>query len=236
MLDLIVVEFLPHLFVSLKDVEVLSPHALEARDDTRNLDVHEQVDELEARQQVFETKAAQDLVHALGQERVEAHVHFFFTGKLAVDLATPHQVNYCQCNHARVERLDLVAQCNGIQDRDRLIEVALSRFALLLEVELSFGELECGHSLAEAVEVFHKQIEIVEGGGHLEFIVHAGEYFAFHHPDLLLCVTAVSGIGVVGGARRLNLFVLGSDVETGNSDELEVLLLDLGIIVEVPVG
>lgn len=94
-LDLVVLEFFPHFVVPVEDVEVLPPHPLESGHDSGDFNVHKKVNELEAGQQVFEAQAAQHLVDALCQERVETHVHLFLTGELALHFAAPDQVDHC---------------------------------------------------------------------------------------------------------------------------------------------
>jgi len=122
-LNLIILEFFPHFVVAMEDRDFLAPHALEAGNHLRDLNVHEEVDELEAGQQVFEAESAQHLVHAFSQERVEAHVHFLLTGEFALHLAAPDQLNHGQRHHARVEGLDLVAQGHRVQDGHCFLEV-----------------------------------------------------------------------------------------------------------------
>jgi len=53
---------------------------------------------------------------------------------------------------------------------------------------------------------------------------------------LLVGLASVGGVGLVGCARGVDLFVLRCDVEAGDPYELQLLLLDFGIVVQVAVG
>lgn len=125
----------PHLLVFLEDLHVMAPHALKARGHGGDLQVHEEVHELQARQQVLETQPAQHEVHSLRQERVEAHVHVLLALEALLHLGPPHQLQDGDRHHAGVELLQLAAQVHAVQDGHGLEVVALALVGRFLEVE-----------------------------------------------------------------------------------------------------
>lgn len=72
------------------------------------------VHELEARQQVFEGQAVQNLVDSLRQEAVEAQVHLLLGFELGLDLGPPDQLQDCECDDPGALHPDLRTQVHTV--------------------------------------------------------------------------------------------------------------------------